>query len=179
MNETIKNMGLLVVDVQKGLFYQKTPVYKEKELLCYINHLIDIARTNQLPIIFIQHSNKGILKEGCDGWNLHPELKPLEHEPIILKSNASAFNDTILNKLLVKKNINKLFVVGLTTHGCVKVTCTDALKLGYDVTLVSDAHSSFSEKAAQLIETWNKKLLDKGIKLISTNKLISVLNGNK
>lgn len=175
MKENTTNTALLVVDVQKGLFFQKTPVYKEKELIQHINNLIDIARTNNISIIFIQHSNKGILKIGSDGWNLHPEIKPLSYEPIISKSNASAFQDTILNDLLINDNINKLYVIGLTTHGCVKATCNDALKLGYNVTLVSDAHSSYSDKAPQLIEIWNKKLSEKGIKLNKTSEIINML----
>ena len=57
---------------------------------------------------------------------------------------------------------------GLVTHGCVKSTCLGAIEAGYQVTLVSDAHSSYSNKAAELIDKWHVHLSKEGVALLST-----------
>jgi len=59
---------------------------------------------------------------------------------------------------LQERQIDTLFVVGLATHQCVRSTCLDAKKSGFEVILVSDGHSSFSKNAAKLIGHWNKAL---------------------
>lgn len=175
MKKNITNTALLVVDVQKGLFEQKTPIYKEIDLLNKITILIDNFRKNNITVIFIQHANKGILKFESDGWQLHPLIKPINNEIIIQKNNGSAFKETNMQKILDKHNIKKLIVAGLTTHGCIKATCLDGVKLGYEVILVEDAHSSYNKKADELIKTWNFKLSEKGINLIRTCEISSII----
>lgn len=58
--------------------------------------------------------------------------------------------------------------INLVTHGCVRATCLGARKLGYHVTLVSDAHSNYSDKSAQLIDEWHQKLEAQTLTLKST-----------
>jgi len=53
----------------------------------------------------------------------------------------------------------------------VKATCLGALKEGYKVVLVSDAHSNFSKDAPRLIEKWNRELGNKGATLVETNSV--------
>lgn len=164
--------ALIVVDVQHGLFKQKKPIYQGKTLIKNIVYLIEQARLDDIPIIFIQHTNKGILKFGSSDWQLHKEIKPLKDELIIYKTNASAFKETNLDAHLKKNNINQVIFLGLTTQGCIRATCLDAVKSGYDVILVGDAHSSYHENAKGLIEIWNKKLREKGVQISYTNKLL-------
>jgi len=173
MNLNAKNTAILVIDVQKGLFKQKKPVYNEKRLLINILQIINFARGNGIHLIFVQHANKGILKKGSLGWELHPHIEPLHNEDVVQKNNASAFNDTNLHILLDKKGIKQLILLGMTTHGCVKATCLDAIKIGYDVMLVEDAHSSFSKNASELINEWNRKLSEKGIILKSCSEIVT------
>lgn len=179
MNLNTENIGVLVIDVQKGLFVQKTPVYNEKNFLNNIVQIIKSSRDNGIPITYVQHANKGILKQGSEGWKLHPSINPLPGENIVQKNNASAFNETNLHKLLEEKGIRQLIVLGMTTHGCVKATCNDALKIGYDVTLVKDAHSSYSKNAEELIDKWNKKFSKNGVKLINTSEIAINYNFEK
>jgi len=171
--ELHNNTTLLVIDVQKGLFTQKTTVYKEKDILKNITELIDVARSNEIPIIFVQHNNKGLLKIESAGWKLHPSIHPLPDEDIVQKSNGSAFKETNLKDSLDEKDIKNIIMLGMTTHGCVKTTCNDALKLGYKVILVSDAHSSYSNNAEELIIKWNKILSEKGAVLRNTSEIIA------
>jgi nicotinamidase-related amidase len=168
MNEIPGKTALLVIDVQSELFAKKTPIYRAKELLANIRSLADSAHQAGVPVIYVQHAGDAFLIKGSEGWQIHPQLKPLEGETIIHKRHPSAFEDTGLKELLDNKDIRKLVICGLVTHGCVKATSLEALKRGYQVVLVSDAHSSFSKDAAKLITEWNEKISKAGAVLLET-----------
>lgn len=168
MNESLAKTALLIIDVQNELFKKSTPIYRAKVLLENIQALTERAHQAGVPVIYIQHSSNAFLIKGSEGWQIHPQLKPLEGEQIIHKRHPSAFKETELKELLDTKGIQKLVIAGLVTHGCVKATSLDALKHGYQVVLVSDAHSSYSKDAAKLITEWNEKIGKAGAVLQET-----------
>jgi len=146
-----QNAALLIIDVQKGLFNKKTKVYREKELMENINSLIDLFHHRGLPVYFIRHTNKNMLVENSDDWQIHPDLHIQEDDVVINKEQSSAFKENTLKNELNKSGIKSIVVTGLVTHGCVKAACQDAKKLGYEVTLAADGHSSFNQNAKSLI----------------------------
>jgi nicotinamidase-related amidase len=64
-----------------------------------------------------------------------------------------------------------LIIVGTLTDNCVSATCIGGKELGYEVILVTDAHSTFSEPATQIIEKWHEKLKNLSIVLKSTEEI--------
>ena len=58
---------------------------------------------------------------------------------------SSGFANTDLDLQLKKHGIHELIVVGLIAHTCVEATVRYAAELGYQVTVVKDATSSYSE----------------------------------
>jgi nicotinamidase-related amidase len=150
--------ALLVVDLQKGLFERETAIFKAQELIMNVNNLIARARKMSVPVVYIQHSNKGLLKEDSDGWQLHPDLNTPTNELQVRKQHGSAFQNTNLANRLTDLGITTVVVCGLTTHGCIKATCIDAHKNDFHVVLASDGHSSFNKNAEELISKWNEKL---------------------
>jgi nicotinamidase-related amidase len=170
------NAGLVVIDVQMGLFKRTTPIYKAKQVLENINELIHNARQAGVPVCFIQHSNENTLVKGSDNWKLHPQIQPLEGELIIHKRHGNAFKDTILKDELEKRGVRELVVTGLVTHGCVKATSLGGIELGYRVILVRDGHSNFSKDAPRLIEKWNQTLSEKGAELRNTGEIDFVVD---
>jgi nicotinamidase-related amidase len=167
------DVALLVIDVQKGLFDKSTPIYDAARLLENINALADCAHRAGVPVFYVQHANESWLAPGSEGWQLHAGLRPLDIDGAIQKRHGSAFQGTGLGKELEARAISRLIVTGLVTHGCVKATCLDAVKLGYGVILVKDGHSNFHKKAADVIAEWNQKLSEGGVELKSTQELIS------
>jgi nicotinamidase-related amidase len=155
--------ALLVIDVQKGLFKKTIPIFKADNFLKNINFLVDKAHENDVPVIYIQHSNDTILVYGSDDWHFHSDIKPTDKDFLIHKKHGNAFEETLLGELLQSKSVNSLVITGLVTHGCVKATTIGALDLGYKVILVEDGHSSYSKDAADLIEKWNQKLSENGV----------------
>jgi aminoglycoside 6'-N-acetyltransferase len=83
------------------------------------------------------------------------------------KRQGNACLDTDLEEILRAKNVTRLVIAGLVTHGCVRATCSGALELGYKVTLAKDGHSSYSKQAAILIDECNQKLSAKNATLKS------------
>ena len=163
--------ALLVIDVQKGLFEKSTPIYMAEQVLENIHILINKARKEGAPVIFIQHSSPKTLEKGSDAWQFHPEIQPLAEEVIIHKLHGNAFEGTNLREELEKRNVGILAMTGLVTHGCVKATCLGAMDEGYKVVLVSNGHSSYSKDADQLIEKWNRAIGEKGAEIIEAQKV--------
>lgn len=160
--------ALLVIDVQDGMFHKSTPVYRAGQLLANINALVERAHQCCAPVIYVQHCGQRDLVRGTPGWQLHPDLSPLETDPIVYKEQGNAFENTSLTEILNDRQVGRLVVTGMVTHGCVKATCLGARALGYPVTLVTDAHSSYSQDAATLIEKWHASLSQEGVALLST-----------
>ena len=163
--------ALLVIDVQKEQFEKSNPIYHADQLIQNINFLISKARQEGVPVFFIQHNADTYLKYGSDGWQMHPKIQPIADEMIIYKRHGNSFEDTNLQEELAQRNVNVVVVTGLVTHGCVKATCLGALEEGYKVLLVSDAHSSFSKDAPELIEKWNRELNSKGVVVVETKSV--------
>ena len=68
-----KDVALLVIDVQQGLFAKSIPIYHADELLKNIGTLVDRAHRAQAPVFYVQHSSGKTLVEGSDEWQLHPQ----------------------------------------------------------------------------------------------------------
>jgi len=167
----MEKAALVVVDVQKGFFKKKNWVYKEEILLENINYLIEKSRERDIPIIFIRHTNEGQLVENTDGWQVNPLLKASEGDIFFNKKHSGMFEEKYIVEGLDKLEVNTLIITGLVTHGCVKAACLGAKAAGYQVILAADAHSSFNKEAGKLIEEWNEKLKEQGIRVIPTRDI--------
>src|ERR1041385_3496300 len=59
---------------------------------------------------------------------------------------SSGFANTDLDLQLKKHGIHQLIVIGLIAHTCVEATIRCAAELGYEVTMVKDATSDYSDE---------------------------------
>ena len=135
---------LLVIDVQTAMFNLSRPLFNSEELINNIGNLIQNARSENAPIIYVQHSGgeNSIFNKGSDGWNIHPSISPTEYDYTIEKKYSDSFMDTKLEETLKKLSVDKIVVCGLVTEGCVDTTVRRAFSLGYKVELASDCHST-------------------------------------
>jgi nicotinamidase-related amidase len=132
------NTALLVVDVQNDVVAN---THQRDEVIANINTLIDKARAERVPVIWVQHEDDQV-PQGSDGWQYVPELQRLESEPLVPKKYGDSFEDTILESELAKRGVGRLVVTGAQTDACIRATLHGAFVRGYDAVLVSDAHTT-------------------------------------
>lgn len=157
-----KNTALLIIDVQEEMFSDtQNPLYKSDELLIKVKSLIEKAHTSKTPVIYIQHTenDEEPMGKGKQGWEIHHQVTPGKDDIVILKYTPDSFHNTKLHEVLSARNVNKIVIAGLQTEYCIDTTCRRAYSLGYDTTLVRDAHSTYNSKtltAGQIIEHHNR-----------------------
>ncbi|HUW78293.1 MAG TPA: cysteine hydrolase family protein [Candidatus Nanopelagicaceae bacterium] len=149
---------LLVIDVQSDVVAGS---WQRDSVVSSIGDLVERARRVGTPVIWVQHSDD-YLKIGSDEWRIVSELAPKKSEPIVAKLFRSSFEGTNLEQVLRDLGATHLILCGAQSNYCVRHTLHAALERGYDVTLVSDAHTTVDEEsesgtisAAAIVEEQN------------------------
>jgi nicotinamidase-related amidase len=132
------NTALLVIDVQKGVVADS---HQRDEVIGNISALVDKARAQDVPVIWVQHSDDN-LKAGSEEWEYVDELQRTESEPLVHKHYGDSFEDSDLEAELAARGVGRLVVSGAQTDACIRSTLHGAFTRGYDTVLVGDAHTT-------------------------------------
>jgi nicotinamidase/pyrazinamidase len=186
--------ALVIVDVQRDFCPGGALAVPDGDAVVQpLNSYIEVFKSANLPIVatrdwhppnHISFREHGGLwpphcVQGTEGAEFHPQLKLPEETLIISKATQpdleaySGFEGTELESLLKSKGVKRLFVGGLATDYCVKMTVLDALKLGFTTFLLEDAirgvnvNPSDSERAID-------EMLSNGAIAITLSELSSV-----
>jgi len=157
--------ALLIIDAQVGLLNE---AYRRDDVVARIADLIAKARTSDLPVIYVQHDTDEVgdpLAIGSPGWQIHPALAPRRTDFVVHKRSSDSFYETPLQRELDARHVRHLIVTGMKTEMCVDTTSRRAVSLGYDVTLVADAHTTTDTRtlpAARMVAYHNEILDDFG-----------------
>ena len=132
------NTALVVIDVQNGVV---GGAYHRDQVVSNIGALVDKARDEGVPIVWVQHSDEG-LEKGSEAWDYVPELVRQDSESLVEKTFGDSFEATDLEEVLARAGVGHLVVAGAQTDACIRSTIHGAFTRGYDVTLVGDAHTT-------------------------------------
>ncbi|MFM9921072.1 cysteine hydrolase family protein [Lacisediminihabitans sp. H27-G8] len=132
------NTALVVIDVQNDVV---AAAHERDAIIANINTLVGKARDEGVAVVWVQHSDDG-LEYGSEGWKYVPELVRRESEPVAQKNYGDSFEGTELERVLAEVGAGRLVVAGAETDACIRSTIHGAFTRGYDVTLVSDAHTT-------------------------------------
>ncbi|WP_144510120.1 cysteine hydrolase family protein [Bacillus sp. FJAT-22090] len=167
--------ALLIIDVQNGMFQEGNLVYKGESLLQTLTALIEKARSANTHVFYIQHNAPvgKLLESGTMMWEIHNAITPKSTDVIIQKTTPDSFFNTILEDELKKQGVDHVYLAGIQTEACVDTTCRRAFSMGYKVTLISDAHSTWDaeEITAQQIINHHNNVLSWFADVCPTNQL--------
>ena len=141
--ENRPNTALLIVDAQNGAL---EGAHDRDAVVANVGSLVEKARRERVPVVWVQHSDEQLAR-GSDNWRIVAELTPGDAEPLVEKHYGDSFEDTTLETVLSGLGVGRLVVVGAQSDWCVRSTLHGAFVRGYDVTLVSDAHTTEDETA--------------------------------
>ena len=193
--------ALLVVDSQTGAFdpnfwgtSRSNPSYEEN----IVALLSAFRSTPGAQVIHIQHEStnpSSPLHSSSTGMGFHQSSLPLPTEPIIIKSTNSAFIKPDLGQLLKKKQIWKIYFIGLSLDWCLGSTIRHASDLGVadhvdedsklvkgDIFVVEDAVAAWEKKGGKFdAETVHgvhiECLRGEFAKVVDTKSLLKELGG--
>ena len=137
--------ALIVIDVQNEYVTGGLPIVDPpvEQSLARIGEAIDAANTAEIPVVLVRHAETdpdgGIFVAGTPSWELHDSVVSRPHVAVVDKQLPGSFTGTNLLALLEDKQVDQVVIVGYMTHMCVDTTARQAMHLGLDVTVLSDA----------------------------------------
>ena len=137
---------LIIINAQNGLFDDTQEDRNNSEAEANIARLLHVWRSKNRKIIHVKHVSdnpKSIFFKGSTGGNFLKIAEPVADEVVIEKTKSSAFADTDLIKILNKESCTNLILVGFTANECIDATAKDAMALGFDTFVSSDATATF------------------------------------
>lgn len=148
--------ALILVDFVRAYFDPDCALYAEVEdTLAAALRVRDAARDTGIPVVY---TNVVYHAGGSDGGVFFRKAKVLKNfiagnpmgdwaegidpaadEIVISKQYPSAFFGTTLATTLHTMSIDTLIITGVTTSGCIRATCVDAMCHGFIPIVVADA----------------------------------------
>ena len=159
--------ALIISDTQNDII----PLYRQTRFFENSNLVMKKAYKAKVPIYYIMLSEL----KGSSKWDLPPQLLNYKTGIIVDKPNTvDAFEVESFYVGLLKKGIGRVYVIGVSSMGCVKGTSEGAIKRKFDLVLVSNAHSEpigYRDEAA--IDECNELFKNRAdVKLVSAKEVV-------
>ena len=158
--------ALVVIDIQNDI----TKNYKD--VIGNINRAIDWAVNNNVHVVYIRHENLSagsrVLKPNTFGAKLATDLKVVS-DNIFIKTKSNALTSEEFSDFIGKNEIGEFYIAGADATICVKSSCFNLRKAGFDVNILSDCITSWSiKKIPEMLEYYKSK----GCKNICLNDIL-------
>ncbi len=162
----MQNKALVIIDIQNDI----TKNYKE--IVASINQAIESAVAQNMHVVYIKHNNLSAgtrtFKPDTPGAELVPDLK-IVSDNIFLKTKGNALTSEPFAAFVAKNEIKEFFITGADAIACVKSTCYNMRKAGYDVAVLSDCVTSYDKrKISEMLAYYENQ----GCKIICLNDFL-------
>ncbi len=151
--------ALILVDVINDFFHPQGKNFKPEyaSTLTNILLLLQTARENRSVIVHAMEGHHPAAREMDFEWKKLPphcflgefDSEPVEGvnvqpttEYVVRKRRFSGFFETDLNLLLREAGVERIVIVGVKTHVCVRATAQDGFAYGYRVVIPREAVNS-------------------------------------
>lgn len=132
---------LIVIDMQNGVNSDSEPLYQLQNVINGINDRISVYRNENLPIIFIQHTDEG-LPVGSTDFEIFSDIHTSDSDIYVTKTHANSFFHTTLKEELDKLKATSIEFCGAQTQFCVDTTVRFAHGLGYNLFMTKGLHTT-------------------------------------
>jgi len=150
--------ALILVDFARAYYEPDSPLYGGEGCITARDNaawLLACARRTGTPVIFteVRYAPGGadggvffkkapplrVMERGNPLGDLVEGLERRDDEIMVTKQYPSAFFGTSLAATLTAMKVDTVLLTGLTTSGCVRASCIDAMSHGFVTLVVSDA----------------------------------------
>jgi nicotinamidase-related amidase len=176
-----EHSGVLVIDVQTGLFRAAPAPFEAESVVARINAVTAQGRRSGAPVIFIQHDGEPGGEDVVpftEGWKLHPELVVGPGDLTLRKTTCDAFYGTTLEAELRSRGITTLLLMGYATDFCVDATLRSAASKDFGIIVVADAHTTSDNRVlkAEVVRehhnwAWANAITKKGVTVLKAGEV--------
>ena len=144
-------IALVIIDLQNAILADMAPPERQREIdaaldacVARVAEVQARARIAGALIVIVQHDEiaNHRLQIGTEGHRLRREIQPGDSEITVHKTACDAFYRTDLHDVLEANGVDRLVIGGCMTQFCIDTSVRRAVSLGYDVTLLSDGHTT-------------------------------------
>lgn len=139
----MQNKALIVIDIQNDI----TKNYKS--VIDNINKAISWASENDMHVIYIEHENLSLgtrtFKHGTHGAELVLDMN-IVSDNVFTKYKGNLLTSEKCVEFIEKNKIKDFYIAGADAMACVKSSCFNMCKAGYNVTVLSDCITSWNTK---------------------------------
>jgi nicotinamidase-related amidase len=156
------NQTLLIIDAQQELLegnQEEETVFNKDELIQTINRVIKRAIEIGVPIVFVR--DQDVAEGKGHGFQIHEEINVPENAKVFDKYATNSFHGTGLLHHLKAEQVEHIVIMGCKTQHCIDSAVRTATINDFDVTLVSDGHSTTDSQtlnAEQIVKHHNETL---------------------
>jgi nicotinamidase-related amidase len=179
--------ALVIIDMQNYFFRSEKKKVRYNELISSINNLIEIFENSPDSSIYhvislhkpdkstwsrnMKRNNSGCLIEGTEEALIVKDLKYNKNHVTIHKTRHSAFMRTDLEQHLLKNGIERIFLCGIYTHGCIALSAIDGWSLDFEVIIAEDCIFSHRLDLSEFVIERLKNMLK--IDFMNYNQIIN------
>jgi len=139
--------ALLIVDIQQFYFPGDGPGLVGAEAASLkAKSVLERFRAKHQVVVHIRH-------QSAKGFDIHPNVAPVDGEKVITKNQVNSFHQTDLLEYLKINKITRLVIIGMQTHMCLEAAVRAAHDFGFECVVVQDACATRDLKYAdQLVK---------------------------